>query len=80
VLPVVLKAMKKGNLKNLLSQVSVPGPSGPSCVCYFMLTHLSKETSLRKMLLCSGKLPSNIITTEIQEGVFVKKNCLTIST
>jgi len=31
VLPVVHKAMKKGTLKNLLSQVSVPGPSGPSC-------------------------------------------------
>ena len=26
--PVVYKAMKKGTLKNLQSQVSVPGPSG----------------------------------------------------
>ena len=30
--PVVHKAMKKGTLKNLWSQVSVPGPSGPSCI------------------------------------------------
>jgi len=29
--PVVYKAMKKGTLINLHSQVSVPGPSGPSC-------------------------------------------------
>ena len=33
-LPVVLKAMKKGKFKNLLSQVSVPRPSGPSCLCF----------------------------------------------
>ena len=32
--PVVHKAIKKGTLKNLLSQVSVSGPSGLSC---FML-------------------------------------------
>jgi len=30
--PVVFKAMKKGTLINLHSQVSVPGPSGPSCL------------------------------------------------
>jgi len=34
VLPVVLKAIKKGKFKNLLSQVSVPGPSGPSCFIF----------------------------------------------
>ena len=35
--PVVYNAMKKGTLINLQSQVSVPVPSGPSCLIVHLM-------------------------------------------
>jgi len=48
---VVHKAMKKGTLKNLLSQVSVPGPSGLLVLIGYLCKNCCVSTERKKCAL-----------------------------
>jgi len=69
-----IKRWKKGTRKNLLSQVSVPGPSGPSCYRF----QLKKQTKLHFVINCSiptyhcGGLFKNIIISELERATRVR--------
>ena len=67
--PVVYKAMKKGTLKNLHSQVSVPGPSGPSCLYFIFQFYIRKYGRLcfKSSCLCLNKVFYSVRKTDLSK-------------